>query len=253
MLDLARHLEVNLPGTRAAFRTGILNRDKAQIIANVTALLDPEAARRAEAMVLDRAGSLTPGGLRAAIQRAVMEVAPKKAQKRREHAARLARVERWGEDSGNAGLAGRELPPAQVLAADQRVSAWAKELRRAGLDGDMDLCCAPGPSWTSCWVWIPGPPAPSRTAARHRLQLRLRRRTGRRPARSRPGEPDHPGHDRARPGGPARGDERDRADRPRSRSKYVESLPERSISRPRYPAHQRNGPGVTGGQCQCGG
>jgi Domain of unknown function (DUF222) len=139
MLDLARHLEVNLPGTRASFRTGILNRDKAQIIANVTALLDPEEARRAEAMVLDRAGSLTPGGLRAAIQRAVMEVAPKKAKKRREHAARLARVERWGEDSGNAGLAGRELPPAQVLAADQRVSAWAKELRKAGLDGDMDV------------------------------------------------------------------------------------------------------------------
>jgi hypothetical protein len=139
MLDLARHLEVNVLGTRAVFRTGILNRDKAQIIANVTALLDPEEARRAEAMVLDRAGSLTPGGLRAAIQRAVMDVAPKKAKKRREHAARQARVERWGEDSGNAGLAGRELPPGQVLAADQRVSAWAKELRRAGLDGDMDM------------------------------------------------------------------------------------------------------------------
>ena len=48
-------------------------------------------------------------------------------------------MERWAEDSGNAGLAGRELPPAQVLAADQRVTAWAKELRKAGLDGDMDV------------------------------------------------------------------------------------------------------------------
>jgi hypothetical protein len=67
-----------------------------------------------------------------------MEVAPGKARKRREQAARLARVERWGEDSGNGALAGRELPPAAVLAADQRVTAWAKELRRAGLDGDMD-------------------------------------------------------------------------------------------------------------------
>ncbi len=38
-----------------------------------------------------------------------------------------------------AGLAGRELPPAQVLAADQRITAWAKELRAAGLDGDMDV------------------------------------------------------------------------------------------------------------------
>ncbi len=42
------------------------------------------------------------------------------------------------EASGNAGLAGRELPPAQVLAADQRVTAWAKELRKAGLEGGMD-------------------------------------------------------------------------------------------------------------------
>ena len=47
-------------------------------------------------------------------------------------------MERWAEASGNAGLAGRELPPAQVLAADQRVTAWAKELRKAGLEGGMD-------------------------------------------------------------------------------------------------------------------
>jgi hypothetical protein len=52
--------------------------------------------------------------------------------------AKRTRVERWAEDSGNAGLAGRELPPAEVLAADQRVTAWARQLRKAGLDGTMD-------------------------------------------------------------------------------------------------------------------
>jgi hypothetical protein len=139
MLGLAHDLEVRLPGTRAAFRTGVLNRDKAQIVATATALLDPDEARAAEAMVLGRAGSLTPGGLRAAINRAVMEVAPDKARKRREEAARQARIERWAEASGNAGLAGRELPPAQVLAADQRVTWWAKQLRQAGLEGDIDV------------------------------------------------------------------------------------------------------------------
>jgi len=138
MLYLAWYLEVNLPGTKAAFRAGILSRDKAAVIAHATALLDPDEARAAEAMVLDRAGSLTPGALKAAIGRAVMEVNPEKARKRREQMARRTRVERWSEDSGNAGLAGRELPPAQVLAADQRVTAWAKQLRKAGLDGDMD-------------------------------------------------------------------------------------------------------------------
>jgi Domain of unknown function (DUF222) len=138
MLGLAWALEVCLPGTRAAFRAGILSRDKAAIIAAATALLDPAGARTAEAMVLGRAGSLTPARLRAAIRAAVMEVDPGQARKRREHMARRTRVERWAEDSGNAGLAGRELPPAQVLAADQRVTAWARELRQAGLDGDLD-------------------------------------------------------------------------------------------------------------------
>ena len=138
MLSLAEELEINLPGTKAAFRSGVLSQRKAAIIASATVLLDPAEARAAEAMVLDRAGALTPPMLRAAILRAVMEVNPEKARKRREHAAKRARVERWAEDSGNAALAGRELPPAEVLAADQRVTAWALELRAAGLEGSMD-------------------------------------------------------------------------------------------------------------------
>jgi hypothetical protein len=137
-LSLAIELEVSLPGTKAAFRSGLLNQRKAAVIAAATALLDPAEARAAEAKVLDRAGALAPPALRAAIQRAVMQVAPGKAKKRRQHAAKQTRVERWSENSGNAGLAGRELPPAEVLAADQRVTAWAEELRKAGLDGGTD-------------------------------------------------------------------------------------------------------------------
>ena len=138
MLDLAWDLEVRLPGTKAAFRAGTLRHAKAQIIAWATAMLDPEEARAAEGKVLDRAGRLTPGGLRSAIARAVMEVAPQKARKRREDAEKDARVQRWMEDSGNAALAGRELPPAEVLAADQRISWWARQLKKAGLAGSMD-------------------------------------------------------------------------------------------------------------------
>ena len=111
---------------------------KARIIATATGLMDPAEARAAEAGVLDRAGRLTPGSLRAAIARAVMEAAPDKARKRRETAARFARVERWAEDSGNAALAGRELPPDQVLAVGDRITWWAGELREAGLDGGTD-------------------------------------------------------------------------------------------------------------------
>ena len=139
LLDRAHDLEVKLPGTKAAFRDGILRESKAEIIVRATAVLDPAEARAAETLVLDRAGRLTPGGLRSAIVRAVMEVAPEKARKRREQGTQDARVQRWVEDSGNAALMGRELPPAEVLAADQRITAWAWQLRKAGLEGDLDV------------------------------------------------------------------------------------------------------------------
>ena len=138
MLGLALDLETRLPGTKAAFGSGVLRLSKVEIIARATAHLDPAEARAAEALVLDRAGRLTPGGLASAIKRAAIEVAPDKAQERREKERRNARVQRWMEDSGNAALMGRELPPADVLAADQRITWWAKRLKAAGLDGDMD-------------------------------------------------------------------------------------------------------------------
>jgi len=134
----AGHLDTHLPGTKAALRDGMVSLGKARIIAAATGLLDEAEAAAAEAGVLDRAGRLTPGSLRAAIARAVMEAAPEKARKRLETAARFARVERWAEDSGNAALAGRELSPDQVLAADERITARAGELKAAGLAGGTD-------------------------------------------------------------------------------------------------------------------
>ncbi len=139
LMATAYQLEARLPGTKAALRDGRIRASKAAAIAGATQFLDAKEAAAAEDMVLGRASRLTPPGLRDAIGRAVMEVAPDKARKRREEAAKRTRVERWAEDSGNAGLAGRELPSAQVLAADQRITAWARELRAAGLDGDMDV------------------------------------------------------------------------------------------------------------------
>ena len=138
LMGMAGHLATHLPGTAAALADGTVSLGKARIIANATALMDPDEAAAAENEVLDRAGRLTPGSLRAAIARAVMEVAPDKARKRREVAAKFARVERWAEDSGNAALAGRELPPDEVLAIDDRITARARELKNAGLDGGTD-------------------------------------------------------------------------------------------------------------------
>jgi hypothetical protein len=138
MLTVAWHLATRLGGTLGALADGIITRGKAELIVRLTQYLDDEEAAAVEAKVADRAGRLTPGGLRSALARAVMEAAPETAKERRETAARFARVERWAEDSGNAALMGRELPPDEVLAADQRISSRAGELRKAGLDGGMD-------------------------------------------------------------------------------------------------------------------
>jgi hypothetical protein len=182
MLGCAWELETRLPGTAAALRDGVISRAKAEIILRATQFLDEAEAAAAEEKVLSRAGRLTPGGLRAAIARAVMDVAPEKARRRREQAARDARVERWAEDSGNAALMGRELPPDEVLAADQRITWWARELKKAGLDGGMDVL-----------------------RARAYLDLLLGKDSRPRPDAAGPAGPDERGHQDAPAPGPVAG------------------------------------------------
>ena len=78
-----------------------------------------------------------------------MEAAPETARERRETAARFARVERWAEDSGNAALMGRELPPDEVLAcrpADLlRGPGELQQGRAGGRDGRAARPRVPGP------------------------------------------------------------------------------------------------------------
>ena len=204
LIDLAQTLHTRLPGTAAALDDGTISRYKAEIIARATALLDDAEARAAEDKVLDRAARLTPGGLRAAIARAVMEVAPEKARERREAAAKDARVERWAEDSGNAALMGCELPPDEVLAADQRITAWAQELKQAGLEGDMDELRAR--AYLDLLLGKDSRPRPERRRTGRAGPAPGRQPGGRRGTRRvrRPGHPDRPAGHPDRPGGPAR-------------------------------------------------
>ena len=208
LLTVAWHLATRLGGTLDALAGGTITRPKAELIVRLTQYLDDEEARAVEAKILDRAGRLTPGGLRSAMARAVIEVAPDKARERRETAARFARVERWAEDSGNAALMGRELPPDEVLAADQRISWWAGELKRAGLDGGMDELRA-----RAFLDLVLGTDSrPRRAPGRGRRRAGWRRGaaasgrgSGRRRCRRvrRPGRPDRPARHRGRPGRPA--------------------------------------------------
>ena len=137
-LDFAVELVTRLPKTLAALEAGEIDIIRARIIAEATHVLSNKHAAAVEERIFPRAGQQTSGQLRAALARAVLAADPGAARARREEAQRDARVLRWREDAGTAALCGRDLPSADVLAADQRISARARELRSAGLTGTLD-------------------------------------------------------------------------------------------------------------------
>ena len=88
LLTVAWHLATRLGGTLGALADGIITRGKAELIVRLTQYLADDEAQAVEAKILGRAGRLTPGGLRSALARAVMEAAPDKARERRERRRR---------------------------------------------------------------------------------------------------------------------------------------------------------------------
>ncbi|MGH3070634.1 MAG: DUF222 domain-containing protein, partial [Streptosporangiaceae bacterium] len=137
-VELALALRYRLRGTLAAMLDGRIDLVRARIIAEATADLSPADAAAAEALVLARAGKQTYIALGIAVGKAVLQVDPAGAIRRRKKAEKRARVERWREYDGTGALAGRNLPPDDTLAADQALTARALELRAAGLDGPLD-------------------------------------------------------------------------------------------------------------------
>ena len=137
-LDFAVELATKLPETMAALEAGQIDIIRARIIAEATHVLSIGHTAAVEERIFPRAGQQTSGQLRAALARAVLAADPGAARARREEAQRDARVLRWREDAGTAALCGRDLPSADVLAADQRISARARDLRSAGVTGTLD-------------------------------------------------------------------------------------------------------------------
>ena len=136
---LARDLATCLPATNRALGEGVIDAYKAQVIAEATRVLDDAATAEAEASVFaSGVAGKTPGQIRALIARAVLKADPAGAKKRREQAQRDARVELWREDAGTAAICGFGLPPDAALAADQEITARAKDLKAAGVPGTTD-------------------------------------------------------------------------------------------------------------------
>ncbi len=138
VLDLAVALR-RLPATSRALAAGDIDVPRATVIANEVTGLTGQHAAAVERAVIGAAPGMTTGQLGAATHRAVIAADPTAARRRKERALRDARVERWDEYSGTAALAGRDLPPAEVLAADHNLTALAKQLKAAGTPGTLDM------------------------------------------------------------------------------------------------------------------
>jgi hypothetical protein len=127
-----------LPATRQALWDGRIDPVKAELIGYETGLLDPELAAAVEQLVIEDAPRLTSTALRARLRRAVLAADPAAARRRVQQAKRDARVELYDERSGGtAALAGRDLPVAGALAADQRIDATARALKKAGVQATL--------------------------------------------------------------------------------------------------------------------
>ena len=137
VLDLALALG-RLPLTSAALAAGRIDERRAAVIADELSGLDDEDAAAVEALVIGKAAAQTTGQLRPAVRRAVIAADPAAAKRRKEEALKGARVEAYSSPSGTSVLAGRDLPPAEALAADKHLSAMARAMKKSGAEGTMD-------------------------------------------------------------------------------------------------------------------
>jgi Domain of unknown function (DUF222) len=133
MMDLAGDLSTRLPGIGDLLSDGIITYAKARAVNDVFAALSPENAAKAEALILDELEGKNFGQVLKLAEQAAITVDPDSAARRRKDAEQeKSRVEFFREESGAAGLAGRDLPTEEALAANAAVSTRAGQYKNSG-------------------------------------------------------------------------------------------------------------------------
>ena len=137
--DLAVQLTWRLAATGTALADGVIDLQRARLIAEATSMLSDEKARAVEDKVLPGAGDLTTGMLRSVLRRAVIAADPDGAEERRKKAERQAKVVLYPDEDSTATLTGQRLPAIQAAAAMARITAMAWALKASGAGGGIDL------------------------------------------------------------------------------------------------------------------
>jgi hypothetical protein len=137
-IGYAQAVARRLPVTFAALAAGKLDAVHVRIIEDTTSVLSDEDAAVADELLAAAAQSNTYAELRRAATRLVLRLDPDAVRKRKEKARREARIRSFREESGNAGITGREMPSVEVLASMQHVEDRARALRDAGVPGTWE-------------------------------------------------------------------------------------------------------------------
>jgi hypothetical protein len=133
LMWLAWNLQALLPGTGALLAGGDLTLAKARAVDGALNLLSDQDAAAAETMIVPELPGKTYGQVQKLAVQAAITVDPQAATRRRQDAERTkCRVQVFREETGAAGLSGRDLPTDQTLAAHAHVCARAKDYQDSG-------------------------------------------------------------------------------------------------------------------------
>ncbi len=134
----ATDLVTRLPRTLAGLAAGTIDTGRACIIYRHTWCLKPADAARADEILAAVAPGLRWDQLDRKAAALEMKLDPEAVRRRRELARKDGRrVEVSREYSGNAAIAGRELDPAEVMAAKANIDALAVKLRSGNVEGTL--------------------------------------------------------------------------------------------------------------------
>ncbi len=138
-IESATSLTTRLSNTLRGMSAGLIDAERAAIIAAYTGCLSPEDAAKADEILAAAAPEVRAETLARRAATLEMKLDPEAAKTRKESTKRIAqRVEVKLERSGNASVAGRELDIADALASKAHIHAMALRLRRAGSEGNLD-------------------------------------------------------------------------------------------------------------------
>jgi len=137
-LSFALELRERLPRVWDALVAGNIDIRRAKTFSYATTHLSDATTRRVVDRVIDAAGQLTTGELKARLDRIAIEADPDGAQQRYEEAVKDRRLVVEPTTSGTANLMGFELPPHRVSAVSRRINHLARSLNTKDDPRSMD-------------------------------------------------------------------------------------------------------------------